>query len=136
MEVLLFVLILFLVLVLLAIFTRKETVGDSNWKEVLRNNAYKYKKASSSTNYVEVKDALIESDKLLDFFLKNKRFKGDTLGERLKSAKSFFSKEDYNDLWQAHKLRNQLVHEVDHAGSISQTKKHLVRMLEILGKYI
>ncbi len=53
--------------------------------------------------------AVIEADKLLDYAMKENGVKGDTMGERLKSAKEKWS--DRNAVWTAHKLRNQIVHE-------------------------
>jgi hypothetical protein len=53
--------------------------------------------------------AVIEADKLLDNALSNRNFAGQTMGERLKSAKGSFMNNDA--IWQAHKLRNRLAHE-------------------------
>lgn len=55
--------------------------------------------------------AVIEADKLLDTALKESGVQGETMGERLKSAKDVWSNRD--SLWQAHKLRNKIVHESD-----------------------
>lgn len=53
--------------------------------------------------------AVIEADKLLDIAMKENGVRGDTMGERLKTAKDRWS--DRNAVWTAHKLRNQIVHE-------------------------
>lgn len=53
--------------------------------------------------------AIINADKLLDSALKKRNFKGETMGERLVSAKNILSKRQR--VWEAHKLRNRLVHE-------------------------
>ncbi len=58
-----------------------------------------------------LKNALLEADKLLDYVMKNKGFAGDTMGDRLKLQGDRFS--DLNGIWTAHKLRNQLAHEVE-----------------------
>lgn len=55
--------------------------------------------------------AIVEADKLLDSALKERGTKGETMGERLKSAKSTWTNRDA--VWQAHKLRNRIVHEDD-----------------------
>lgn len=55
---------------------------------------------------------LIEYDKLLDHILKTRKVSGETLGERLKNSRTLFSRAEYNDIWEAHKLRNRVVHEV------------------------
>ncbi|MFA4930682.1 MAG: hypothetical protein WC570_02335 [Patescibacteria group bacterium] len=58
------------------------------------------------------RQAVIEADKLLDLILKT-RINEATLGGRLKKGQSLFRRKDnYNRAWQAHKLRNKLVHEV------------------------
>jgi hypothetical protein len=54
--------------------------------------------------------ALISADRSLDIALKE-LVAGQTLGERLKNAKPRFRADVYTKLWQAHKLRNNLVHE-------------------------
>lgn len=55
--------------------------------------------------------AIMEADKLLDHALKNRGYPGQTMGERLKSARGAFMNNDA--IWQAHKLRNRLAHEQD-----------------------
>lgn len=53
--------------------------------------------------------AVIEADKLLDCALKESGVKGETMGERLKSAATTWTNRD--SVWSAHKLRNTIVHE-------------------------
>lgn len=55
--------------------------------------------------------AIIQADNLLDEALKKRRFKGKTMGERLVSAQKSLTNND--GVWYGHKLRNQLVHEVN-----------------------
>ena len=78
------------------------------------------------------KMAVIEADKILDMALKQSKFKGKTMGERLVAAEK--SIRNYQDVWDAHKLRNRLVHEEvklkkSHAtsalGSYKTALKHL-----------
>jgi hypothetical protein len=57
----------------------------------------------------QLKQAVIDGDKLVDHCLKGLGIPGDSMGERLRRAKPKFS--DYHGLWQAHKSRNQVVHE-------------------------
>ena len=61
----------------------------------------------SPSNYSR---AVLEADKLLDHILKGFRAPGMTMGDRLKASQNRFSKEGYNAAWQAHKVRNELVH--------------------------
>lgn len=55
--------------------------------------------------------AILNADKLLDAALKARGFRGETMGERLKSARTSLS--NNNAVWAAHKLRNQIAHESD-----------------------
>ncbi len=54
--------------------------------------------------------AVIDGDKLVDQALKDRRIRGNTMGERMKQASYMKS---IDNLWTAHKLRNKLVHEPD-----------------------
>ncbi len=58
----------------------------------------------------QLKQALIMADRSLDSVLKD-LVSGQTMGDRLKNAKNLFSPQSYDKIWQAHKLRNSLVHE-------------------------
>jgi len=60
-----------------------------------------------------MRSAIIEADKLLDYGLKAKGFKGENMGERLKSAKDSMDYSSYDCAWKGHKLRNKLVHEIE-----------------------
>lgn len=55
--------------------------------------------------------AVIEADRLLDSALKENGIKGDTMGERMKTAKDKWTNRDA--VWNAHKLRNRIVHETN-----------------------
>lgn len=57
--------------------------------------------------------SLINCDKLFDYCMKQKGIRGETMGDRLRNAGNYFSKDLYNQIWQAHKVRNQLAHEMN-----------------------
>jgi len=59
------------------------------------------------------KQAVIIADKLLDYALQQIS-SGETAGERLKNAKDAFPRPVYQGLWEAHKVRNALVHDSDY----------------------
>ena len=70
------------------------------------------------------KASIMEADKLVDYALKGKGIKGNTFGERLKNAKSQFSSySDYDNLWFAHKVRNNIAHESTHDLNSAEAKK-------------
>ena len=58
----------------------------------------------------QLRQALITADKSLDNALKD-IVEGETMGERLINAENFFERDQYNKIWEAHKVRNNLVHE-------------------------
>ena len=55
--------------------------------------------------------AIFSADKLVDQALRDSKYKGKTMGERLKDAQKTWS--NGNHIWGAHKIRNQLAHETD-----------------------
>ena len=55
--------------------------------------------------------AVLNADKLLDQALRERGVRGETMGERMKTAKDTWS--NANAIWTAHKLRNQIAHESD-----------------------
>lgn len=55
--------------------------------------------------------SVLNADKLLDLALRERGFKGETMGERMKTAKQSWS--SASAVWSAHKLRNQIAHESD-----------------------
>lgn len=67
--------------------------------------------------------AILNADKLVDQALRERRIKGKTMGERMKTAKSLFS--DNNGLWSAHKLRNVIAHETNARITFEDAKKAL-----------
>ena len=78
--------------------------------------------------------AILNADKLLDQALRDRGFKGKTMGERLKAADKEWSKSDH--VWAAHKIRNKLAHEPDVKVSYEIAARTLVafkRALKDLG---
>lgn len=67
--------------------------------------------------------AVLNADKLLDKALKERGFKGETMGERMKAAKEVWS--NANAVWGAHKLRNQIAHEHDVRVSYDDARRAL-----------
>lgn len=66
---------------------------------------------------------LIELDKLLEYCLKN-YFNQQNLsfGEIMKKNRSSFTKNNLDEIWFAHKLRNKLVHDISFTPSKSDLK--------------
>ena len=55
--------------------------------------------------------AVMNADKLLDQALRERHVRGKTMGERMKAADKQWH--NANQLWAAHKVRNQLAHETN-----------------------
>jgi hypothetical protein len=58
----------------------------------------------------QLRQALISADKTLDNAIRD-IVDGESMGERLKKIEPRFDRSMYNNIWEAHKLRNNLVHE-------------------------
>ncbi|MCA9381719.1 hypothetical protein KC678_05615, partial [Candidatus Dojkabacteria bacterium] len=97
--------------------------GASEWKVIVKNKSNKIRQDLRSNHSSDLERALISADKLLDFALRHKGVNGNTLGERLKNSEKYFEKRFYNSVWDAHKLRNKLVHEVDATVTVQKLRK-------------
>ena len=64
---------------------------------------------------MEPKLAVIEADKLADTVLKKAGVKGESMAERLRQVEKIADRSVYQRMWEAHKVRNELVHEINHA---------------------
>jgi hypothetical protein len=70
----------------------------------------------------EYKLAIIEADSLLDDILKKMGFGGETLGEKLEKL-TYVSLSSVDDAREAHKTRNNIVHDPDYRLSLDDAKK-------------
>lgn len=78
---------------------------------------------TSNQGVMGAKLAIMEADKLLDASLKSLYMPGETLGERLKAAE--YKYPNIRNVWHAHKLRNQLAHDVSFEINVRQAKSAL-----------
>jgi len=69
------------------------------------------------------KIAIIEADKSLDRTLEKKGFAGKTVGERLKEMVPADLPDVYEEVWEAHKIRNRIVHEPDFEITQNEARK-------------
>lgn len=81
-----------------------------------------------------VKQALLEADKLLDHAMKELGRSGETFGERIRTFQSLWERDLYQGVWEAHKLRNQLAHEVGITFSKRQAEDALMGFYKGLRK--
>ncbi len=83
----------------------------------------------NSGDEANFKLAVIEADKLFDDLLKRSGYQGDDMGERLRQITPE-QLSNIDEVWQAHKMRNRLVHEPDF-----QLREHEAkRIIEIYQK--
>ncbi len=89
---------------------------SKKWKE--------NQKRLASHQEANLKLAIIETDSIIDDLFKRMGYKGESLGERLKQIKP--AQIPYiEDVWQAHKIRNNVVHNQDYKLTYGEAKKAL-----------
>jgi hypothetical protein len=83
------------------------------------------------------KTAILEGDKLLDHVLKLYGYRGQTMGDRMKNIpRDKYAREFFDDMWQAHILRNRMSHAMDYEVQHFEAKRAIEqfkRVLEELG---
>jgi hypothetical protein len=78
------------------------TKAQIRWKEIVEH--------SQSDNQNDWRAAIIEADIMLDELLEAQGYRGDTMGDKMKTIE----RSDFNTIdaaWEAHKARNQIAHE-------------------------
>lgn len=106
-----------------SVSTKTEDKIRQDWKSI--NLALKQQNPS------QLKQALITADKSLDNALRDIS-SGETMAQRLKSTKSRFSPSVYNRIWEAHKVRNNLVHESGYEPPYFMLKQSIDSLREAL----
>lgn len=119
----LFVFILVLGVALLLFISSNRKCGKQLNMDYFRAKYLDIEHQLKETDQASYALAVLNADKLLDKALRDRGTKGKTMGERLKTVSEKFS--DRNAVWQAHKLRNRLSHEVDVAVNYQQAKQAL-----------
>lgn len=92
------------------IITRSPRSKSLN-QDAYRSEWLKISQAVSRDNESSLHLAILNADKLLDKALRERGYKGQTMGERMKAAQTDWS--NANHVWTAHKLRNRIAHETD-----------------------
>ena len=111
-EILPIVLILvFLLLVGLVIYLSNNTRIDSTLRQKVWNDVLQIKKMIDTKNPLIYRDIMVRLDALLGKSLRLYYKNSESCGTNLKQAKNLFDKGEYNRIWEAHKLRNRVVHE-------------------------
>ncbi|MBC7564706.1 hypothetical protein H7100_00525 [Candidatus Saccharibacteria bacterium] len=74
--------------------------------------------------------SVLSADTLLDQAMKEKGIQGATMGERMKQMQKKWS--NANNVWTAHKLRNQIAHEPDVKLSYDSSRRALASFKQAL----
>jgi len=96
---------------------------------------------SSRWNEIEQMDpkmAVIEADKLVDTVLRRAGLQGASMADRLRQTEKLVSRNVYQSMWDAHKVRNELVHEMDRHVNEYSSRDAISKMrnyLEALGAF-
>lgn len=81
---------------------------------------------------MEPKLAVIEADKLVDSAMKRAGVQGNSMADRLRRCEKLVDHFVYQEMWDAHKLRNHLVHEVDHHATHDESMQAIWKMKKFL----
>jgi hypothetical protein len=71
---------------------------------------------------IHAKHAIVEADKFFDDVMKQLGGRGETFADRLRSLESKMDHSKYQNVWNSHKIRNQISHEMDHKLSSHDAK--------------
>lgn len=89
---------------------KKKGLSESD-KRYINSKSREIEQMTRSMNMYELRHAVIEADKLVDFVLKAKGYSGETFADRLRSAEKYIDRNQYQSIWDAHKIRNQIAHD-------------------------
>ena len=84
-------------------------------QETIKNKWVNVEQLLSANNPASRRQAIVEADKVLDYAL-DRLYPGlNATGERLKLAKEIFDykRKEYDEVWFAHKVRNEMVHNLN-----------------------
>lgn len=81
---------------------------------------------------LDPKYSIIEADKIVDTVLRRAGLQGNSMADRLRRTEKMVIRRVYQEMWEAHKLRNQLVHEVDYHVSADAAKNAVWQMKRFL----
>jgi len=105
-----------------------------DFMEILKYKPYWIKKSEEKWHKIterlnsnqenEYKLAFIEADEVLDEALKKMGYEGASLGERLEQIKAE-TVSNIDDVWKAHKIKNNIVHDPDYKLERGQVEKAL-----------
>lgn len=98
----------------------------AEWRRVLQR--------MESGDEANFKMAIIEADKLIDNLIKDMGYPGDSMGERLKLIDESKLK-NIDKLWNAHKVRNNIVHDPDFKLNYNQAQNAIEIYQKVLEEF-
>jgi hypothetical protein len=121
-----FLFILFDIVIIFVIWKKRKNISHE-WKKDIHKHLQKL-------HTLPENNQILEYDKILDLCLKKKGYQG-TLGSKMKQYNNKFYNE--NAIWNAHKLRNKIAHEIqfhatkkEYETSIQSFKKEILLMIK------
>ncbi|MCH7828403.1 hypothetical protein IH982_00830 [Patescibacteria group bacterium] len=84
----------------------------------------KIQRRLETANEAEYKLAIIEADGMLNDILLRMNFRGETLGDRLKTLTTSIIP-NLDDIWKAHQTRNNVVHDPDYRLTLEEAQRTL-----------
>ena len=122
-EVLSIILILILVLLFaLMIYLNNSKKIDKSISKRILGDLTQVKKMVDTKNPLVYRDTIIRLDQLLSKSLQLHFRNTESCGNNLKNARDLFEKKAYNEIWEIHKLRNEIVHENQEVSSSQATR--------------
>lgn len=103
------------------VYIAQKNISRGKAKKLLQRLEQLQTNALSSEMSVR-RDTVIKLDNLLSKSLQYYFSNTDMCGDNLKLAKKIFRRNEYNDLWEVHKIRNKIVHD-DYDISAEDSKK-------------
>jgi len=89
-----------------------------------------------SEDQQHMKQAILDADKLFDHAMRAQNLPGSTFADRLRAGQRRMSAETYQMIWEGHKLRNQVAHEVGYSVTKAESEaaaRSFRRGLQALG---
>jgi hypothetical protein len=106
--IILFIICVFLTSLFLISFFRIKYEKNSKWKKIARD-----KLNNLELQKLDFSSQIIQLDKLIEYCLQSKFNRKATFAELLKKYKKNFSKQDLDEIWKSHKVRNKIAHDID-----------------------
>jgi len=113
---LLTIFILFLIALLFIMARISSTRVPQKKKEKIYSRLEDIRMQVQSDDVYARRDAIIKLDNLLSKSLQIRYRNEKSCGDNLKIAKNLFRKDSYQNIWEAHKLRNSIVHKDEDIG--------------------